>query len=166
MSVNKRAEEDARYVRTGKDGALFLITDEGMVLLSSTNEFRITVSFQNADWQPTGSSLIFGVPTGHSITLTLTDATIRDDLVSNKIWQNFEESGLRADEREFDFQTLLEARNGKDQRILIRHCIPDGDVDLINIVPGEIVQHAWTFRCNADPQLLSLLGVDYEDTYA
>lgn len=161
MSVNARAELDAKNVRTGKDGALFLNGVDEQILLSEVNEFRITVSFQNADWQPVGSDLIFGVPTGHTISLTVTETTIRDDVIAIKVWENLEESGIRADSRTFDFQTLLEGRNGKNQRILIRGCIPDGDVDLLNIVPGEIVQHAWTFRCNSNPKILEQLEIDY-----
>lgn len=161
MGVNKRAALDAPNVRTGKDGALFMNTADGQVLLSEVNEFRITVSFQNADWQPVSSSLIYGVPTGHTISITITETVIRDDVLGAPIWENFEESGPRADSRTFDFMTLLEGRNGKNQRIVIKGCIPDGDVDLLNIVPGEIVQHAWTFRCNANPEILEQLQIDY-----
>lgn len=161
MSINKTATQDAQHVRTGKDGALFLNTGENLMLLSSCNEFRISISFNNADWQPVSSGLIYAVPTGYTVTISLTDAVITDEYVSSKVFENLEESGPRADSRTFEFQTLLEAKNGRDQRILVKGCIPDGDVDLLNITPGEIVQHQWTFRCNATPKVLDKLSLDY-----
>lgn len=161
MGVNTRGPQDARNVRTGKDGALYLISDNEPILLSNVNEFRFTCSFQNTDWQPVSNELIFGVPTGRTLSLTVTDTVIRDDLIMAKVWEAFNQSGVRADSRTFDFQTLLEGANGKNERIIVRGCIPDGDVDFINITPGEIVSRAWTFRCNADPVLLSKLEIDY-----
>lgn len=161
MSINTRAAEDAKNVRTGKDGALFLNTDSESILISECNEFRITISFNNADWQPTSSSLVFGVPTGYTMTLTMNQTVVRDDLIMGDIIDTLDDSGPRADSRTFTFQTLLEGRNGKNERILITGCIPDGDVDLLNITPGEIVQRQWTFRCNARPSLLERLELDY-----
>lgn len=156
---NPRAAQDVLRVRTGKDGALFLISQEGPILISESNEFRLSVSFQNTDWQPVGSALVFGVFTGYTVSITLTETTIRDDLLLEPILESINESGPNG--TVYNFQTLLVGRDGKDQRINIRNCFPDGDVDLINLTPGEIVQHPWTFRANAQPELLEKLSIDY-----
>lgn len=44
-----------------------------------------------------------------------------------------------------------------DGRYIFRGCVPDGDIDIANVSPGEIIQREWTFRCNEAPELQSLL---------
>lgn len=161
MPKNPRGPQDAVHVRTGKDGLIGIITDDGFAPLSESNEYRFTISFQNADWHPVGDPLVYGVPTGVSISLSITEATIRDDLIMAPILEALPESGLESSKMRFGFQTVLYGANGTQQRIKIDNCIPDGDVDITNITPGEIVQHAWTFRVNALPELLEKLGVNY-----
>lgn len=44
-----------------------------------------------------------------------------------------------------------------DGRYIFRYCVPDGDITLANVRPGEIIRREWTFRCNEFPELQSLL---------
>lgn len=157
------SERVAPQIRTGKDGALYINSTTGPVLLSEVNEYVFSISYESQDWHPIRSSLIYAVPTGHSLTLTLTETVVRDDLILGNILPNLESSGHASSFRIFSFQTELEGftngYNGEEnyQRLIVRGCIPTGDVDITKIKPGEIVDHAWTFRCNANPQIISLL---------
>ncbi len=52
-------------------------------------------------------------------------------------------------------------------------CVPDGSVDLQNLTPGEIIKRAWSFRCNASPEMIEqfqgITGLQsdiYRQTYA
>lgn len=40
-----------------------------------------------------------------------------------------------------------------DGRYIFRNCIPDGDIDIINVEPGEIVNREWSFRVNMPPEI-------------
>lgn len=33
-------------------------------------------------------------------------------------------------------------------RYVLRGCVPDGDIDIANVRPGEIITRSWTFRVN------------------
>jgi hypothetical protein len=44
-----------------------------------------------------------------------------------------------------------------DGRYVFRGCVPDGDIDIANVTPGEIINRAWSFRVNEVPDLQELL---------
>lgn len=40
-----------------------------------------------------------------------------------------------------------------DGRYIFRDCVPDGDVTLANVSPGEVLNREWTFRANLPPEI-------------
>lgn len=40
-----------------------------------------------------------------------------------------------------------------DGRYVLRNCIPDGSIDIVNVQPGEVIQREWSFRVNMPPEL-------------
>ena len=75
--LNQESILDVRQLITGKDGQLFVTTSDGTQLfLAEVDTFQAQASINNTDYQPVGSSLIFGVTTGYSVTLTLTEAVV------------------------------------------------------------------------------------------
>lgn len=40
-----------------------------------------------------------------------------------------------------------------DGRYVFRNCVPDGDIDIANVSPGDLIQRSWSFRCNMPPDL-------------
>lgn len=161
MSTNTRGPQDAEHVRTGKDGALFLVTETEAIPFSEVNEFRITMTHQNVDWHPVNDSIVYAVPAGLTFSLSFNETVVRDDIVVQKVLEGFKESGIDSKKIWFAFMTTLQGRNGSVQRIKLDKCVPDGDVDLINITPGEIVQRNWSFRVNKYPELLEQLMINY-----
>lgn len=141
---------DWRKVRTGKDGQLFVDIGKTRYFIGECDTFRMSVSSENVDFQPVGSAIKFAVPTGHTVNVTLTETVIRDDLMISKFTENLANGATP----EFGFYGKLNGANGTISGILLNCCIPDGEVDLMNITPGEIVKRAWTFRGNADPKIL------------
>lgn len=45
-----------------------------------------------------------------------------------------------------------------DARYIFRNCVPDGNIDLANVRPGDEIKREWTFRVNDPPELQSLLN--------
>ena len=73
---------DVRKLITGKDGQLFVTTKAGTnIFLAEVDTFQAQISPANTDYQPVGSALVFAVNTGYSVTLTLTEAVVRDDVM-------------------------------------------------------------------------------------
>jgi len=142
---------DVRKLITGKDGQLFVTTKVGTNLfLAEVDTFQAQISPTNTDYQPVGSALVFAVNTGYSVTLTLTEAVVRDDVMLNELISDLQEGYFPS----FDFQGKLRRRDGKAERIVYRNCVPDGSIDLQNLTPGEIIKRAWSFRVNASPEML------------
>ena len=142
---------DVRKLITGKDGQLFVTTRAGTNLfLAEVDTFQAQISPANTDYQPVGSALVFAVNTGYSVTLTLTEAVVRDDIMLEELISDLQQGYFPS----FDFQGKLRRRDGKAERIVYRNCVPDGSIDLQNLTPGEIIKRSWSFRVNASPEML------------
>ena len=80
--LNDQSLLDVRKLISGKDGRLFVTTKAGTNLfLAEVDTFQTQISPANTDYQPVGSALIYAVNTGYSVTLTLTEAVVRDDVM-------------------------------------------------------------------------------------
>ena len=149
--LNDQSIVDTRQLITGKDGQLFVSTRAGVnIFLAEVDTFQTQLSPTNVDYQPVGSALIFAVNTGYNLTLTLTEAVIRDDVMLDELISDIRQGYFPG----YDFQGKLRRRDGQAQRIVYRNCIPDGTIDLQNLSPGEIVKRSWSFRVNAAPEML------------
>ena len=58
---------------------------------------------------------------------------------------------------EWTFQGVIKGRNGSEERIIYRDCVPSGNLDLQNISPGDIIKRQWSLFVNRPPELQSLL---------
>ncbi|MCL2487422.1 MAG: phage tail tube protein [Oscillospiraceae bacterium] len=149
--LNDQSVLDVRKLITGKDGQLFVTTRRGVnIFLAEADSFQAQLSVNNADYQPVGSTLVFGVNTGYSITLTLTEAVVRDDVMLKELLDDMKQGNLP----DYDFQGKMRRRDGQAERIVYRNCITDGSIDLQNLTPGEIIKRGWAFRVNATPEML------------
>ena len=153
--LNDQGILDVRKLISGKDGQLFVTTRAGVnIFLAEVDTFQAQLSPANTDYQPVGSALVFAVNTGYSITLSMTEAVVRDDVMLAELISDIREGYFPG----FDFVGKMRRRDGQAQRIVYRWCVPDGTIDLQNLQPGEIVKRAWSFRCNASPEMLQMFS--------
>ena len=149
--LNDQSLLDVRKLITGKDGRLFVTTKKGTNLfLAEVDTFQAQLSPANTDYQPVGSALVYAVNTGYSVTLTLTEAVVRDDVMLTELITDLQNRYFPA----FDFQGKMRRRDGQAERVVYRNCVPDGSIDLQNLTPGEIIKRAWSFRVNCTPEIL------------
>lgn len=149
--LNDQSLLDVRKLITGKDGRLFVTTKKGTNLfLAEVDTFQAQLSPANTDYQPVGSALVYAVNTGYSVTLTLTEAVVRDDVMLTELIADLQNGYFPS----FDFQGKMRRRDGQSERVVYRNCVPDGTIDLQNLNPGEIIKRAWSFRVNATPEIL------------
>ena len=155
--LNDQSILDVRKLITGKDGQLFVTTSKGVnMFLAECDTFQVQLSPTNTDYQPVGSALTYAVNTGYSLTLTLTEAVVRDDGMFEELLNDIQQGYFPG----YDFQGKLRRRDGQVQRIVYRQCVPDGTIDLQNVTPGEIVKRSWSFRINASPEVIDLFRAD------
>lgn len=149
--LNDQSILDVRKLISGKDGQLYVTTKAGKnIFLAEVNTFQAQLSITNTDYQPVGSALIYAVNTGYSITLTLTESVVRDNVMLGELIEDIQQGYFPP----FDFQGKMRRRDGYAERIVYRNCVPDGTIDLQNLTPGEIITRAWSFRVNASPEML------------
>lgn len=145
---------DTRRLLTGKDGQLFVTDKNGnLIFLAEVDTFQAQMNVSNVDYQPVGSALNYAVSINYSVTLTLTEAVVRDDTMLETLFEDIRQGYFPS----FNFQGKLTRRDGTESRQIFRDCIPDGSIDLMNLTPGEIIKRSWSFRVNAPPEMQSML---------
>lgn len=152
--LNDQSILDVRKLISGKDGQLFVTTKAGTnIFLAEVDTFQVQMSPANVDYQPVGSALVYAVNTGYSLTLTLTEAVVRDNVMLDEIIRDLQKGYFSS----FDFQGKLRRRDGQIERVVYRNCVPDGNIDLQNLAPGDIIKRSWSFRVNSSPEMLEQL---------
>jgi hypothetical protein len=148
--LNNRAPIDARKVLTGKDGALY--NDEG-VMLATVETFQTQVNVTNAKYQPLGDAQEHEVFQSYGVTLTFTEVVIADERFIQELFEGMKTGVMPA----WNFQGVVKGRNGSEQRMIYRQCVPSGTIDLQNLSVGDTIKRAWSLFVNDPPELQSLL---------
>lgn len=142
---------DVRKLISGKDGQLFVTTKKGTnIFLAEVDTYQTQLNPTNVDYQPVGSALTYSVNTGYTVTLTLTEAVVRDDVMLTELIADIQKGYFPT----FDFRGKLRRRDGQVEVMVYRNCVPEGTIDLQNLTPGDIIKRAWSFRVNATPEIL------------
>ena len=149
--LNNRAPIDARKVLTGKDGALY--NDEG-VMLATVETFQTQVNVTNAKYQPLGDAQEHEVFQSYGVTLTFTEVVIADERFIQELFEGMKTGVMPA----WNFQGVVKGRNGSEQRMIYRQCVPSGTIDLQNLSVGDTIKRAWSLFVNDPPELQSLLN--------
>lgn len=148
--LNNRAPIDTRKVLTGKDGALY--NDEG-VMLATVEMFQTQVNVTNAKYQPLGDAQEHEVFQSYGVTLTFTETVIADERFIQELFEGMRTGVMPA----WNFQGVVKGRNGSEQRMIYRQCVPSGTIDLQNLSVGDTIKRAWSLFVNDPPELQSLL---------
>lgn len=147
---NTRGPIDTRKVLTGKDGALF--NDEG-VMLATVEPFKTQVNVTNAKYQPLGDAQEHEVFQSYAVTLVFTETVIADERFIIELFEGFK-TGVMP---EWNFQGVVKGRNGSEQRMVYRQCVPSGMIDLQNLTVGDTIKREWNLFVNDPPELQGLL---------
>lgn len=150
--MNQAQVLDDRKLLSGKDGRVYVTINDQTYFLAETASFTAGLNFTNADVQPVGSALIFAVPTGYTVTLTMSEYVIRDDVTLAPIIEALKKGQVPR----YTFQGVLDRTmiDGQESRQTFRSCVPDGTFNLLNFTPGEVIQRETSFRGNATPEII------------
>ena len=149
--LNKSSATDVRKVLTGKDGA---ILDDSGTMLATVESFQSQVNVTNAKYQPLGDMQEHEAPQSYAVTLTMSQIVIKDD----KFIQDLVSALKKGEMPVWNFQGLVNGRNGSEERMNYRGCIPSGNIDLQNLSVGDLIKRAWNFAVNEPPELKKLLS--------
>ncbi len=148
---NKRGPADARRVFTGKDAMLF---SEDGTLLATVETFQGQVNITNAKYQPLGDAQEHEAFQSYSVTLNMTEVVIEDTTFIQELF-NMMHSGQGT---RWTFQGVVKGRNGSEERVIFRDCVPSGNIDLQNPSVGDLVKRQWSLFVNRPPELQNLLS--------
>ncbi len=139
--LNTAAVENARKVRSGKDGGLFNANGK---LIASMESFQSQMSVTNAKFQPLGSNQEFETNTGYNITLNFSEIVVEDnDYITDLL--NFQNTGVLP---EWKFQGVIQGTNGSEERYVYPNVIPSGSIDLQNVSTGDVIKRSWSLFVN------------------
>ncbi|MCI8418848.1 MAG: hypothetical protein HFI33_15355 [Lachnospiraceae bacterium] len=150
--INTRAAGDSRHARTGKDGAFY---NKDGVLLASVETFTSNVTFNNAKYSVLGDAQEHETSNTFVVNLTMSQVVIEDDAFIQEIFEAMQTQTMPV----WDFQGSLTGRNGSEERVIYRDCIPSGQIDLQNITVGDVIKRAWNLFVNRPPKLQNLLSI-------
>ena len=150
--INTRAAGDSRFARTGKDGAIY---NADGVLLATVDSFTANVTYNNAAYSVLGNAQELETANTFKVALTMSQVVVEDDAFIQELVEAMESQTMPV----WDFQGVLKGRNGTEERMVYRECIPSGQVDLQNITVGDVIKRAWNFAVNRTPKLQNLLAL-------
>ena len=148
---NNRGPQDTRFALTGKDGG---IMDGNGKLLATVESFTAQVNITNVKYQPLGDMQEHEAPATYAVTLTFSQVVIEDDAFIQEFVAALRAGTLPM----WNFQGLVKGRNGTEQRMNYRSCVPSGTIDLQNLTVGDAIKRAWNFAVNEPPTLQALLA--------
>ncbi len=149
---NQRGAADTRRVFSGKDGMIF---DEEGNLLAQVETYQVQVNVTNADYQPLGDPQQHEHLTSYKVTLSKTNTVIEDTKFIQGLTAMMQ-SGQPSDAM-WTFQGVVKGRNGSEERMIYRDCVPSGSIDLQNLEPGSLIKRTWNMAVNRPPELQNLL---------
>ena len=147
---NVRAAGDSRHARTGKDGAFY---NKDGVLLASVEQFTASSNWNNAKYSVLGDAQEHETANTFVVTLTMSQIVIEDDEFIVELMEAMENQTMPV----WDFQGSLLGRNGSEERVIYRDCIPSGQIDIQNVAVGDVIN--WNLFCNKAPNLQSKLTI-------
>ena len=154
--INDASVLDTRKLMTGKDGRLFVEFDGNQTFLAEVDQFTVNMNVTNVDAQPVGSILVYAVASGVTFSLQLSEMVVRDDLIMEPLIENIRAGKVPT----FNFQGGAERWDGQEQRMTFRNCTPDGEFNLLNLTPGEIIKRSQNYRINSVPEWLNKLAYE------
>ncbi len=149
---NNRGADDVRRVFSGKDGMIFSETGK---MLATVDTYQIQLNVTNATYQPLGDAQSHEHLTGYSVNINITECIIKDTDFIKDVFKMLQ-SGQPSD-AEWTFQGVIKGRNGTEERMIFRDCVPSGNIDLQNISPGDIIKRQWSLFVNRPPELQNML---------
>lgn len=154
--INEASVLDTRKLMTGKDGRLFVEIDGESTFLAEVDQFTVNMSVTNVDAQPVGSILVYAVNSGVSFNITLSEMVVRDTLIMKPLIEAIRAGKMPT----YNFQGGAERWDGQEQRLTFRNCTPDGEFNLLNLTPGEIIKRNQSYRINSIPEWLNELAYE------
>ena len=141
---------DVSNVVSGKDGQIFITLSDGTDLfLAEVDTFTAQLNVNNAKYQPIGTLQEQSVPVSTAVSISMSEVVIRDDVMLTKLFEDMKNGYIPI----FNLMGKLRRRDGKYQRQVYNRCVPDGQIDLLNIQPGDIIKRTWNFAVNGIPDL-------------
>lgn len=142
---------------TGTDGCLFVEVDGVNVPMLELENYSIGANVAGVDRQFVGDPTIKFIQTGYAYTLTVTESVVRDDLIVEPLLKAAKAGKFL----HFNFQGMVSKPDGQEQRLSLNDVVPNGNIGLQNVTPGEIVSREMNFSINNPPEFITSIVATY-----
>lgn len=140
--INTQAVANAKKVLTGKDGALY--NSKGK-LLATMETYQAQVNVTNTKFQPLGDAQEHEIFTSYGQTLTFTEIVVEDSEFITDLLAGMKSGNMPS----WNFQGVIKSRNRKsEERLVYNDCVPSGNIDLQNVVVGDLIKRQWSLFVN------------------
>lgn len=139
--INTQEIADSRKVLTGNNGGMY---DGNGKLLATVESFQSKINFANQTYRALGSPMEMEVGDAVSTTLSITMTVVESDGFVDGL-EAFQHTGEMP---EWNFQGVIQGKNGSTERKIYSYCVPTGEIDLQNISVGSIIKRTLNFRVN------------------
>lgn len=139
--INTQSIADSRKVLTGNNGGMY---DGNGKLLATVESFQSKINFANQTYRALGSPMEMEVGDAVSTTLSITMTVVESDGFVDGL-EAFQHTGEMP---EWNFQGVIQGKNGSTERKIYSYCVPTGEIDLQNISVGSIIKRTLNFRVN------------------
>jgi len=149
--LNNAAIADVRKVLSGKDGGFY---DGDGNLLASTETFKSQVAINNLSYQPLGDAQEHGAMGSFKVTLTVSEIVVESSLFFEQLIEGMKNHKMP----EWNYRGMTRSPyNDSEEQVVYRACVPDGTIDIQNMVVGELYKRSWSFIVNEPPELMKKL---------
>ena len=156
MAIGKTL--DTRELMNGTDGCLFIEGPDGVnVPFLELQNYSINANVLGTEMQFVGNPTQQFIQTGYAFTLTVTESVVRDDLIIVPLLKAAKAGKFL----HFNFQGLIVKPDGQEQRISLNDVVPNGNMGLQNVTPGEPVSREMNFSINTPPEFITSLVATY-----
>jgi hypothetical protein len=148
--LNNSGAADARKLLTGKNGAFY--NGDG-VMLATVESYQAQLNVTNAKYQPLGDCQEHESFSSFAVSLTMSQVVIEDDEFIKDLFKAMKTGSMPS----WNFQGVLQGRNGSEERVIYRDCVPTGNIDIQNVAVGDVIKRTWNLTVNTPPDLQKFL---------
>lgn len=141
---------DPTKIIPGFNGKLYDLNGN---FLAQINTWQCQLNFTNTNYQPAGQAQEVSIMQSYHVSLTFTETLITDDLLSALIT-----AVKNGQQPSFNFQGEINRPDGAVARYVFRFCVPQGNIDVAKVQPGQILERGWSFDVNEAPDLQDVLA--------
>jgi hypothetical protein len=152
--LNTNSMNNVNSARTGKDGVI--LNAKGQIL-ATVDSFTSNVTYTNVAYSVLGNAQELETPNTFKVVIVMSQVVIESDQMIEDLIEAMSKQTMPS----WTFYGKLyhgDHAAGDYQLIKYAECIPSGQIDIQNLVVGDVIKRTWNFMANRPPALVTKIG--------